>query len=162
MRQDTLKPAQKRKVSKRLGRGNASGKGTFCGRGCKGQGQRKSGNVPAWFEGGQTPLHQRLPKLRGFKNYRRISYQAVNIHDLEKLGESKINNAVLYAAGLIPNAEAKTKLLASGETTKKLEIEVSKASAQAIAKIEQAGGKVILPSQKEVPKKKSPQNTSKK
>ncbi|MDD4351884.1 MAG: 50S ribosomal protein L15 [Candidatus Gracilibacteria bacterium] len=151
MRQDTLKPAQKRKVSKRLGRGNASGKGTFCGRGCKGQGQRKSGNVPSWFEGGQTPLHQRLPKLRGFKNFRRVAYQAVNLRDLENLSETKIDNKVLHQAGLIPDVKAPTKLLATGELKKKIEIEVSQASAQAIAKVEKAGGKVILPAAKEAP-----------
>ena len=68
---------------KRVGRGHGSGKGKTAGRGVKGQKARAGGKIPAWFEGGQTPLHQRIPKLRGFKNPFRTEYQVVN---LDRLG----------------------------------------------------------------------------
>ena len=82
---NSIKPIKGAKKSKRrVGRGNASGHGTYSGRGCKGQGQRKSGNVRPGFEGGQTPLIMRLPKLKGFKNPNKIDFQIVNVKDLER------------------------------------------------------------------------------
>lgn len=145
MQQHTLKPTQKRKISKRLGRGNGSGRGTFCGRGCKGQGQRKSPNVPAWFEGGQTPLHRRLPKLNGFKSFGRVDYQVVNLSDLEQLKEVSIDKALLAERGLIRKAELPVKLLGNGKLSKKLTINVDKASQSALKAVAEQGGQVILP-----------------
>ena len=87
-----------RKTSKRLGRGNGSWKGTFSGRGCKGQNARSGGGVPAWFEWGQTPLFRRMPKLKGFSNAMfKTHYNIVNLSDLEVLaskGITEINKEV--------------------------------------------------------------------
>ena len=80
MRLHDLRPADgSRKERTRVGRGIAAGKGKTAGRGTKGQKARAGGGIPAWFEGGQTPLHQRIPKLRGFKNRFKIEYEIVNI-----------------------------------------------------------------------------------
>lgn len=125
----------------RLGRGNGS-KGTFCGRGCKGQGQRKSGNVRPGFEGGQTPLYKRLPKLKGFKNNRKEIAQVVNVGQLEqfKSGE-KITDTLLFEKGLIRNQTKAIKILGRGELSKKLNIDDSiEVSKSARVKIEKAAG----------------------
>jgi large subunit ribosomal protein L15 len=83
-----LKPAPgSHKKKTRVGRGIAAGQGKTAGRGTKGQKARAGGNLPAWFEGGQTPLHQRLPKLHGFKNPFRIEYEIVNLGDVARLVE---------------------------------------------------------------------------
>ncbi|MFH1012629.1 MAG: 50S ribosomal protein L15 [Candidatus Peregrinibacteria bacterium] len=138
-------PSQVTKKSrKRVGRGNASGHGTYCGRGCKGQGQRKSGNVRPGFEGGQTPIIMRLPKLRGFKNPTRTVYQVVNLSDLERFGDGdEVNVETLLAKKLIRKKRIPVKLLGDGTITKKLTIKVHKISAAARDKIVAAGGKVL-------------------
>ena len=88
MKLHDLKPAPgSRKKRRRVGRGIAAGQGKTAGRGTKGQKARAGGTIPAWFEGGQTPLHQRLPKLRGFKNAFRIEYEVVNLGDIARLVE---------------------------------------------------------------------------
>ena len=80
-----------RKTSKRLGRGNGSGKWTFCGRGCNGQNSRSGGWVAAWFEWGQTPLFRRMPKLKGFSNAKfKTEYNIINISDLAVLAENTL------------------------------------------------------------------------
>src|SRR5215204_4658627 len=80
MKLHDLRPAEgSRKERTRVGRGIAAGKGKTAGRGTKGQKARSGGGIPAWFEGGQTPLHMRIPKLRGFKNRFKIEYEVVNI-----------------------------------------------------------------------------------
>ena len=94
-------------------------------------------------------MHRRLPKLRGFKNFKRVEYQAVNLSQLEKLGESKVDKEMLVKAGLIRKASTPAKLLGSGELKKKIDIEIEKASQSAIKKVEQAGGKVTLLIKKE-------------
>src|SRR5437763_11710561 len=71
-----------RKARRRLGRGHGSGRGKTAGRGTKGQKSRTGGGIPAWFEGGQTPLHVRTPKLHGFKNRFRVEYAPVNLAKL--------------------------------------------------------------------------------
>src|SRR5688572_2349337 len=84
MRLHDLRPAEgSRKERTRVGRGIAAGKGKTAGRGTKGQKARAGGSIPPWFEGGQTPLHQRIPKLRGFKNRFRIEFEIVNVGDIE-------------------------------------------------------------------------------
>ena len=80
MKLHDLRPAEgSRKARTRVGRGIAAGKGKTAGRGTKGQKARAGGSIPPWFEGGQTPLHMRIPKLRGFKNRFKIDYEVVNV-----------------------------------------------------------------------------------
>lgn len=143
MQLNNLKPKVK-KAKKRLGRGNASGHGTFCGRGCKGQGQRKSGNVRPGFEGGQTPLIMRLPKLKGFKNINKIKYQIVNLKDLNLFNDGEeVNIETLLQKKLISKKSVPIKILGMGKLEKKLTLKVHKMSATAKSKIIEAGGKVL-------------------
>ena len=88
MKLHDLKPAPgSRTAKRRVGRGIAAGQGKTAGRGTKGAKARAGGKIPAWFEGGQTPLHQRIPKLRGFKNPFKIEFEVVNIGDIARLVE---------------------------------------------------------------------------
>ena len=131
---------------KRVGRGNSGKGGTYAGRGLNGQAP-----VPAapgaGFEGGQTPLAMRLPKLPGFKNPRRIEYTAVNVSTLEVKFEdgAVVDGASLKAAGITKSEFEPVKVLGNGEVSKKLTVKVDKISVSAKAKIEAAGGKVELP-----------------
>jgi len=145
MQLNNLKPkAGATKGRKRIGRGNASGHGTFCGRGCKGQGQRKSGNVRPGFEGGQTPLIMRLPKLRGFKSPCKITYQVVNLDDLSIFNDGdEVNFETLLQKGLIAKKSQPVKILGDGKLEKKLSFKVQKISSSAKKKIAKAGGKVL-------------------
>jgi large subunit ribosomal protein L15 len=78
-----------RKTSKRVGRGNGSGKGSYSGRGCKGQNSRAGGGTPDWFEGGQTPLFRRMPKMKGFSNkIFKKEYNILNLSDLQKMADA--------------------------------------------------------------------------
>jgi len=137
-----------RKSSKRLGRGNGSGKWTFSGKGCKGQNARSGGGVPAWFEWGQTPLFRRMPKLKGFSNALfKKEYNIINLADLEILaskGVSEINKDTLAENGLIRKKNAPVKLLGQGELKSKLNIVVNKASTSAKEAVEKAWGKLEL------------------
>lgn len=120
------------KTRKRVGRGNGSQRGTYCGRGQKGQSSRSGGKRRPGFEGGQTPLHRKMPKLKGFRNINRIEYKAINVGDLENLyKESEVD---------LTNSKNPVKLLGTGEVSKAFKIKVNKASASAIEKIEKAGG----------------------
>lgn len=132
------------KNRKRVGRGNSSGHGTTSGRGQKGQGSRSGGTKGAGFEGGQTPLAMRLPKLPGFRNFNRVEYAAVNVSRLERKFEAGdvVDAESLKAKGIIKKLDTPVKVLAGGEITKPLTIKVDKISAAAVAKIEAAGGKV--------------------
>lgn len=132
------------KNRKRVGRGNASGSGTYSGRGNKGQGQHKSPHTRPGFEGGQTPLIMRLPKLKGFKNPNRVEYQVVNIKDLDifKDGE-EVNILTLFEKKLIRKKGDPVKLLGDGKLTKKLTVKVHKISTSAKDKVIVAGGKVL-------------------
>lgn len=129
---------------KRLGRGDSAGGGSFCGRGCKGQGARKSGNVRPGFEGGQTPLVMRLPKLRGFKNVNKVIYQIVNVRDLNlfKDGE-EVSIETLLEKRLIHKKGIPVKILGDGKLARKVSVKVQKVSTSARAKINAAGGKII-------------------
>jgi large subunit ribosomal protein L15 len=132
------------KSKKRLGRGNASGHGTYSGRGCKGQGQRKSGNVRPGFEGGQTPLIMRLPKLRGFKSLNKTEFQIINLCQLDVFRNGdEVNPDTLFEKGLISKKAAPVKLLGDGKIEKILTIKVKKVSKSARQKVVAAGGKVI-------------------
>ncbi|WP_374448204.1 50S ribosomal protein L15 [Stella sp.] len=139
-----------RKKSKAVGRGIGSGKGKTSGRGGKGQTAR-SGVALAGFEGGQTPLHRRLPK-RGFVKPFRKEYELVNIGRLQKaIDAGRIDVAAtidvdaLRRAGLVGKAKDGVRLLAQGEIKAAVTISVAGASAAAIAAVEQSGGKVIVP-----------------
>ena len=132
------------KKNKRLGRGDSAGGGSFCGRGCKGQGARKSGNVRPGFEGGQTPLIMRLPKLRGFKRANKVVYQVVNVRDLNLFNDGdEVNLEKLLAKRLVQNKDLPVKILGDGKLMKKVSVKVQKVSASAKVKINAAGGKIL-------------------
>ncbi len=143
MRLDELKPnkgAVKRK--KRVGRGPGSGHGKTSCRGHKGQKARSGGGVPAWFEGGQNPLHRRVPK-RGFKNPLAKVYVEVNVETLDRVfnaGE-EITPEVLLERRVIRKLCDGVKILGRGEITKALTVKAHAFSASAVKKIEAAGGK---------------------
>lgn len=136
------------KNSKRVGRGNGSWKGTYCGRGMNGQNSRSGGGVPAWFEWGQTPLFRRMPKLKGFSNALfKKQYNVVNVSDLATLAEAgitTINKEVLLEKGLLRKKNLGVKILGKGELNAKVEVVADKASATAKESIEKAGGKITL------------------
>lgn len=145
MQLNDLRPAEgSRKNRKRVGRGNSSGHGTTAGRGSKGQLSRAGGGKGAGFEGGQTPLAMRLPKLPGFRNRNRVEYAPVNVGRLEGIYEDgeTVDGESLKAKGVIKHDCQPVKVLGDGELTKKLTVKVDKVSASAKAKIEAAGGKV--------------------
>ena len=140
-----LKPAEgSRHSRKRVGRGNGSGYGKTAGRGLNGQKSRAGGGKRPGFEGGQTPLAMRLPKLPGFRNINRVEYLPVNVSRLEEKCEV-VNGESLKAKGIIKHEDALVKVLGDGELTKALTVSVDKVSASAKAKIEAAGGKVEEP-----------------
>jgi len=129
---------------RRVGRGNASGHGTYSGRGCKGQGQRKSGNVRPGFEGGQTPLISRLPKLRGFRNPNKVYFQIINVADLNQFKDGEeVNILTLLEKNLVTKKDVPVKLLGNGKLERKLTIRVQKSSKTARLKVITAGGKVL-------------------
>jgi large subunit ribosomal protein L15 len=135
---------------KRVGRGIGSGKGKTSGRGGKGQTAR-SGVALNGFEGGQTPLHRRLPK-RGFTNIFRSEFHVINLGALQKavdagkLGpDATVDGAALVAAGLLRRLRHGVRLLAKGELKAKLTISVAGASKAAVEAVERAGGTVVLP-----------------
>ncbi|MEZ2121663.1 50S ribosomal protein L15 [Corynebacterium sp. CCM 9203] len=137
-----LRPAKgANKAKTRVGRGEAS-KGKTAGRGTKGTKARKQ--VSAAFEGGQMPLHMRLPKLKGFKNPAKITFQVVNVSDLEKAFPEggDITVADLVAAGLV-RAKQPVKVLGNGEISVKVNVTATKFSNSAKEKIEAAGGSVM-------------------
>jgi large subunit ribosomal protein L15 len=133
-----------RKDRKRVGRGHGSGHGGTSGRGHNGQLSRSGGGKGPGFEGGQNPLHMRLPKLRGFKNRFRTEYVVVNVSRLDErfsAGDT-VDIDAMYEAGLIKSKTAPVKVLGDGEITKAITVKVDKVSAPARAKIEAAGGTV--------------------
>ncbi|MFC2690323.1 MAG: 50S ribosomal protein L15 [Propionibacterium freudenreichii] len=139
-----LRPAPGAKQTKhRVGRGEAGKGGKTAGRGTKGTGARK--NVPENFEGGQMPLHMRLPKLRGFQNPFRVSYQVVNISRIADLfpAGGAVGVDDLVKAGAVRDGQL-VKVLGDGDITVKLEVTADKFSASAKEKIETAGGSVTV------------------
>jgi len=134
---------------KRVGRGIGSGTGKTSGSGHKGQ-KARSGVSINGFEGGQMPIHRRLPK-RGFNNIFRKQYVVINVGALQAAVDAKkidakktVDTAALKAAGLVTKAKDGIRLLANGEISAKLNIEVAGASAAAIAAVEKAGGSVTV------------------
>jgi len=130
---------------RRVGAGEGSGHGKTSGRGQKGSKARSGYSVRPGFEGGQMPLYLKAPH-RGFNNYRhRTNYEVINVRDLAAFDQSAtINLKYLVELGYLQKSAKRLKLLSMGEVTEAYTIEVEKASAAAIAKIEKAGGKVIV------------------
>jgi large subunit ribosomal protein L15 len=127
---------------KRVGRGPGSGTGKTSGRGEKGQKARSGGSIPAGFEGGQMPLHRRIPK-RGFHSRNRVEYQVVNVGHLEGL-DGDVDPTVLRAAGLIRSLRKPVKILGVGEVSAALNISAHAFSGSAREKIEAAGGSATV------------------
>lgn len=143
---NTLSPIPgSKKNRKRVGRGPGSGTGKTAGRGQKGQKSRSGGNVHPRFEGGQMPLHMRLPK-RGFHNKWGKHFAEVNVRDLNDRFEdgATVDVQALTDCGLVKKVGDGVKLLGNGELGKKLTVKVHKISAGARAKVEGAGGTVEL------------------
>ena len=175
MKLHDLRPAPgSHKAKRRVGRGIAAGQGKTAGRGTKGQKARAGGSIPAWFEGGQTPLHQRIPKLHGFRNPFRIEYEVVNIGAIAHLVELgtlesgelpgttgkkpkstpapvTVNQEILRAAGLVRTLNKPMKILGAGELSTALFVVADAFSGSARSKIEAAGGTVSV---LEVPKER--------
>jgi large subunit ribosomal protein L15 len=161
-----LKPAPgSRAPKRRVGRGIAAGQGKTAGRGTKGQKARAGGKIPAWFEGGQTPLHQRIPKLRGFTNHFKVHYEVVNVGDIARLvelGELEagdmpgtkaakgkaapitVNQEILRAAGLVRRLDRPMKVLGGGDLSTALFVVADAFTKSARSKIEAAGGTVSV------------------
>jgi large subunit ribosomal protein L15 len=157
-----------RRARTRVGRGIAAGQGKTAGRGTKGQKSRTGASIPAWFEGGQTPIHVRVPKLHGFRNRSKVVYQVVNVGQIsdyaaagrfgvEPTGKAAggkkaaagkqsaeqpltVNAEVLASAGLVRSADKPLKILGEGEVGQKLFVAADAFSAAARSKIEAAGG----------------------
>ena len=165
MKLHDLRPADgSRKERTRVGRGIAAGKGKTAGRGTKGQKARAGGSIPPWFEGGQTPLHIRIPKLRGFRNRGKVIYEIVNVGDIDAAvqrgaletqaadvkGKSKgsaqitVNQDILRAVGLVRSLDKPLKILGAGELSAPLFVVADAFTASARTKIEGAGGTVSV------------------
>lgn len=147
MKLDNLKPAKgATHNSKRLGRGQGSGKGGTSTRGTKGAQARAGYEHKIGFEGGQMPIQRRVPKF-GFKNPTRIEYKAVNVAAIqalaEQLGRAEIGVEDIKAAGLA-DAKELVKVLGNGEITTAVTVTADAFSASAVSKIETAGGKTIV------------------
>ncbi len=167
MKLHDLRPAEgSHRARTRVGRGIAAGQGKTAGRGTKGQKARTGGTIQPWFEGGQTPIHIRVPKLRGFKNKFRIEYEIVNVGRISDLAETGILDLpeveataataktakaakpapititpdILAAAGLIRTLNKPLKVLGFGDVTRPLFIVADAFSKSATTKIEAAGG----------------------
>ncbi len=143
MKLNELAPKIVKKARRRKGQGNATGNGTYAGRGMNGQNARAGGGVRLGFEGGQSGLLDRMPKLRGFKNPNRIPTRAVNLSDLEEVFNDgdKVDLDALIDKNLVGNGES-AKILGKGKLTKKLEISGLQVSESAKKAIEKAGGKI--------------------
>ena len=143
MKPHDLKPAPgSHKKSKRVGRGEGSGKGKTAGRGTKGTKAR--GEVHVFFEGGQMPLARRVPKLKGFTPPSRTRYGAVNVAELESLGASEFGPEELRTAGLIHKRDKYIKILGTGDISRSVTVRAHAVSDAARAKIEGAGGTIEL------------------
>jgi large subunit ribosomal protein L15 len=153
------------KARTRVGRGIAAGKGKTAGRGTKGQKARAGGSIPPWFEGGQTPLHMRIPKLRGFKNRFKVDYEVVNIGAIaaaaergafeggempgaatkpKKAAPVTVNQELLRAVGLVRTLKKPLKILGNGELSTALFVVADAFTKSAVSKIEAAGGTISV------------------
>ena len=136
-------PRKASEKRKRVGRGMGSGMGKTSTRGHKGQGSRSGSRLMRGFEGGQMPLHRRLPK-RGFTNIFKTEYEVVNLERLAGLGENEITPESLRKAGVVSTKNARVKILGQGELKGAVTVRAHRFSKSAREKIEKAGGKVEL------------------
>ncbi len=143
MRLHDLAPEKGARTSrKRVGRGPGSGLGKTSGKGHKGQKSRSGGGVRPGYEGGQMPLHRRLPK-RGFTNIFKAAYTVINLRDLDRFESgADVDRAALISAGLIKEKAKPVKLLGQGDISISLNIKLAAVSESARKKVEAAGGKV--------------------
>ena len=172
MKLHDLRPAEGSRTARtRVGRGIAAGKGKTAGRGTKGQKARAGGSIPPWFEGGQTPLHMRIPKLRGFRNRGKIDYEVVNLGDIARVidegrlgaadaasgpaagGPMTVNQDLLKDAGLVRTLKKPLKVLGGGQISTALFVVADAFTQSARRKIEAAGGSVNV---LEVPARPTP------
>ena len=142
----------------RVGRGIAAGRGKTAGRGTKGQGARKSGGTRPGFEGGQTPLYMKIPKLRGFRSFHQNA-AAISLSQLELIRGAEITIQSLVEAKLINYIKTRVKVVASGELKTKKTVRLPAASAKAIESIKQAGGEFIETGKRPVTVAKKPSNS---
>jgi large subunit ribosomal protein L15 len=167
-----LKPAPgSQKARIRVGRGIAAGRGKTAGRGTKGQKSRSGASIPGWFEGGQTPIHVRVPKLRGFKPVHRVEYQVVNVGRISEYAAAgrfgsdpgndpvTVNAEVLASAGLISHADRPVKVLGDGDLGVRVFVAAEAFTAGARSKIEAAGGYVQVLAPEPVPEAAEPEAT---
>ena len=176
MKLHDIRPAAgSRRERTRVGRGIAAGKGKTAGRGTKGQKARAGASIPPWFEGGQTPIHIRVPKLRGFRNRLKIVYAVVNVGQISEYAEAgrfgadaddqsplTVNAEVLASSGLIRSADKPIKVLGHGDVSHKLFVAADKFSASARRKIEDAGGfvQVLAPERREPSDTEAPETAA--
>ena len=142
---------------KRVGRGTGSGIGKTSGKGHKGQKSRSGVSING-FEGGQMPIHRRLPK-RGFKKYNRKTYKILNLGDIQNIIDKgkidptkEINNEKIISSGIFSNIKDGIRILARGEIKNKVNIIVNGASKTAIEKVKKAGGSITILQKKEITK----------
>ena len=153
MKLHDLRPADGSRTPRtRVGRGIAAGKGKTAGRGTKGQKSRTGSSIPGWFEGGQTPISQRIPKLRGFKRRFRLEYAVVNVGSINQVAAAggfgeptanapvAVNPELLLAAGLLGSLRRPVKVLGQGDVDRRLFVVADAFTKSAAAKIEAAGG----------------------
>ncbi|HET8638323.1 MAG TPA: 50S ribosomal protein L15 [Acidobacteriaceae bacterium] len=136
-------PKKANRNRKRVGRGMGSGHGKTSTRGHKGQGSRSGSSLMRGFEGGQMPLHRRLPK-RGFTNIFRTEYTVLNLDRLAELGETELTLEKFTAKGLLKRRNELLKILGNGEIGAAITVHAHKFSKTAREKIEKAGGKAVL------------------
>ena len=128
---------------KRIGRGNASGQGTYAGKGLKGQKARSGNDIRIGFEGGQLPLVKRMGRKRGFTNIFRVEYQPVNLGRLASFAEkAEVSPDAMRAAGILKHLRQPVKILGNGEIDRALTVRAHRFSVEARRKIEAAGGTV--------------------
>lgn len=143
MKLENLPRSKETKSIKRVGRGPGSGMGKTSTRGENGQKSRSGASIPAWFQGGQSPLYRRLPK-RGFNNNRfRCEFATINLDSINKFFNDGdvVTPEILKERGIIKNSLCGIKVLANGNLDKKLTIKAHRFSSKAVTKIEEAGGK---------------------
>ena len=136
-------PKKANRNRKRVGRGMGSGHGKTSTRGHKGQGSRSGSSLMRGFEGGQMPLHRRMPK-RGFTNIFRTEYTVLNLDRLTELNEAELTLEAFVAKGLLKKRGELLKILGNGEITTAITVHAHKFSKTAQEKIEKAGGKAVL------------------
>jgi large subunit ribosomal protein L15 len=143
MKLENLPKSKETKAIKRVGRGPGSGMGKTATRGENGQKSRSGASIPAWFQGGQTPLHRRIP-IRGFNNKQfECKYAVINLSDLDKFFNDGdvVTPEVLKERKIIKKQLCGVKVLGNGELTKKLTVKANRFSTKAVTKIENSGGK---------------------